>query len=75
MGHNLLKADLQIIKKQLVFIVFLASGGSRGRLWRGLKTGRKTEAAVCTLRARILQDFAGFDSTGAYAGPGGGGGR
>ncbi len=32
MGHNPLKSDLEISKKQLVFILFLASGGPRGRL-------------------------------------------
>ena len=41
------KADLKIIKKQLVFIAFLSLGGSRGRLGRHLKIGRKTEAALC----------------------------
>ena len=32
MGHNPLKANLEIIKKQLRFIIFLAYGGPRGRL-------------------------------------------
>ena len=39
------KADLIIFKKALVFIAFLSLGGSRGRLGRRLKMGRKTEAS------------------------------
>ena len=40
------RADLKIIQKASVFIAFLSLGGSRGRLGRRLKMGRKTEAAV-----------------------------
>ena len=43
------KADLKIIKKAQVFIAFLSLGGSRGRLGRRLKMGRKTEAVVSRL--------------------------
>ena len=73
--QNPLKADLQIIKKQLVFIVFLASGGPRGAPGGRFKTGPKTEADGCRLAARILADFAEFGQTGGPARPGGGGGR
>ena len=40
------KADLKIIETPLFYITFSALGGSRGRLGRRLKMGRKTEAAV-----------------------------
>ncbi len=48
------KADLKIIKKAQVFIAFLSLDGSRGRLGRRLKMGRKTEAVVSRLAEPVL---------------------
>ncbi len=48
------KADLKIIKKASVFIAFLSLGGSRGRLGRRQKTGRKAEAAVQSSGVPVL---------------------
>ncbi len=55
MGHNPLKSDLEIIKKHVVFMLFLASGGPRGAPGGRLKTGPKTEADGSRLAARIWQ--------------------
>ena len=63
------KADLKIIKKAQVFIAFLSLGGSRGRLGRRLKMGRKTEAAV-SRQDVVWQAVLGQTSGDAQAGGG-----